>query len=219
MKNKKTISILFVLATCVILQQNGMAQKTDDENLPDGNQPVALQTQALISSTMLHGDAGGALRDGNQLFLVSFGRPVIGVMKGASDTAENGYWYVAVSGLSKDGIEPETEVTADAVESEVALPDEFALSQNYPNPFNPSTTIEFQIPAVDGLSEVATGLKIFDLRGRLIRTLVDKNMPPGYHSFYWDGLSDAGTKVSSGIYFYTIKAGDFGEKKKMMVIK
>jgi len=62
-------------------------------------------------------------------------------------------------------------------------------------------------------------LKIYDVRGRLVKTLMDESLSPGFYSVHWDGLNNNGEKVSSGIFFYTIKAGEFMETKKMLVLK
>ncbi|MCK4446256.1 MAG: right-handed parallel beta-helix repeat-containing protein, partial [Candidatus Marinimicrobia bacterium] len=94
------------------------------------------------------------------------------------------------------------------------LPAEFSLSQNYPNPFNPITTISYALP-VD--SKVT--LRIYDAMGGLVRTLVDEKQNAGYKSVLWNGRNESGSKVSSGIYFYRIAAGDFTQVKKMVFLK
>ncbi|MCB0729178.1 MAG: T9SS type A sorting domain-containing protein [Ignavibacteriae bacterium] len=89
------------------------------------------------------------------------------------------------------------------------IPIEFSLSQNYPNPFNPTTNLEF------GISELGlVTLKIYDISGKEVMTLVNEQKSPGYYS-----VSFNGTNLSSGIYFYSIKAGDFVSTKKMTLIK
>ena len=89
------------------------------------------------------------------------------------------------------------------------LPQEFLLSQNYPNPFNPSTKINYELP-VD--SDVT--LMVYDVLGREVATLVSELKTAGTYSVTFD----AG-RLSSGIYFYRIKAGDFQQIQKMMLIK
>ncbi|MEO6693886.1 MAG: T9SS type A sorting domain-containing protein [Ignavibacteria bacterium] len=89
------------------------------------------------------------------------------------------------------------------------IPREFAIAQNYPNPFNPSTSISFDIPS---LSEVS--LSVFDLTGREIASLVNETLEPGSYSYKWNA-----SQLSSGIYFYRIKAGSFVQTKKMVLIK
>ena len=90
------------------------------------------------------------------------------------------------------------------------LPNSFNLQQNYPNPFNPSTIIKFDLPQ----SELVT-LKVYDVLGREIRTLINnENIPAGANEIGFDA-----SDLSSGIYFYTIKAGDYKATKKMMLVK
>jgi len=96
------------------------------------------------------------------------------------------------------------------------LPKTFHLSQNHPNPFNPSTTIDFAIPEGDA---VQVSLNIYDLRGRLIRNLVDGKRGPGGHKVHWNGKDDGGAKVSSGLYLYRIEAGEFTSVRKMVVLR
>jgi hypothetical protein len=97
---------------------------------------------------------------------------------------------------------------------EVGIPRAFALGQNFPNPFNPSTTIKF---SVEGAGRVA--LKVYDLRGRLVRTLVDDRMEGGEHAVQWDGTADNGEAVGSGIYIYRITSGDHVAARKMVLLK
>jgi hypothetical protein len=95
-------------------------------------------------------------------------------------------------------------------------PSKFMLDQNYPNPFNPSTKIRFAIPE-NGVSKIDNGmvtLKIMDILGRDISTLVNERLHPGYYEVTFDGSG-----LNSGIYYYTVKAGEFSETKKMLLIK
>jgi hypothetical protein len=94
------------------------------------------------------------------------------------------------------------------------MPDQFALSQSYPNPFNSSTEIEFALRS----PEHAT-LKIYDLLGRQVRTLIDGNLEAGEYSTAWNGRDDSGTSAPSGIYFYKLTAGSFCETRKMLMLK
>jgi hypothetical protein len=95
-----------------------------------------------------------------------------------------------------------------------AIPDEFFVSQNYPNPFNPKTRIAYGLPR-----DAEVRIDIFNVLGQRVVTLVDENQAAGYKSVIWDGSDYSGDKVSSGIYFYTIEAGDFNASKKMLLIK
>jgi hypothetical protein len=88
------------------------------------------------------------------------------------------------------------------------------LGQNYPNPFNPATTLSF------GLSEPGkVSLRIYDAAGRLVRVLVNEDRPAGRYDETWDGADDAGRDVASGIYFYSLKAGDFKDTRKMVLLR
>jgi lysophospholipase L1-like esterase len=105
------------------------------------------------------------------------------------------------------------------------LPRVFSLSQNYPNPFNPATSIDYAIPTsgsrslVDEQQAVHVFLTIYDLRGRVIKILVNEPKAPGNYSVHWDGRNQQGERATSGIYFYHIKAGKFHSMKKMVVLK
>jgi len=91
------------------------------------------------------------------------------------------------------------------------------LNQNSPNPFNPSTTITFDLPA--GVAPQKTALRVYDLRGALVRVLVDEQMDGGRHSVQWDGTDSQGRQVSSGVYFYRLEAGGRSAVRKMILLK
>ncbi|MFH2049197.1 MAG: T9SS type A sorting domain-containing protein [bacterium] len=94
------------------------------------------------------------------------------------------------------------------------LPESFQLSQNYPNPFNPETNISFDIPFKSVVS-----IKIYNILGEEITTLVENKLSAGKYSVIWDGTAFDGRKVSSGIYLYRINAGNFTETRKMILLK
>ena len=100
-----------------------------------------------------------------------------------------------------------------SVEDEI-LPDKFMLYQNYPNPFNPTTTIKFNLP-----ESGFTTLKIYDLFGKEIATLINENLNSGTYEvkFSTDDLKDQ--KLTSGVYFYQLKSGKYSEIKKMILLK
>jgi len=88
------------------------------------------------------------------------------------------------------------------------------LMQNYPNPFNPTTTINYQLP-VDSKIELA----IYNLQGQRVKQLVSDQLSAGQHSVIWNGKDKNNKQVSSGIYFYKLKTGNFEETKKMILMK
>jgi len=95
------------------------------------------------------------------------------------------------------------------VKVEVGAPFEFSLEQNYPNPFNPSTSIQYQVSSISFVS-----LVVYDILGNEIETLVNEEKPAGTYELTWyaEGLS-------SGVYFYQLKAGEFIQTKKMLLLK
>ena len=95
------------------------------------------------------------------------------------------------------------------------MPQEFALYQNYPNPFNPTTTIRFAMPWASPVS-----LVIYNMLGQEVKTLIDDSIvTPGEHTVLWNGLDNQGRLASTGLYIYQLRAQDFVQSKKMMVVK
>jgi hypothetical protein len=108
------------------------------------------------------------------------------------------------------------------VSSESLLPKAFSLAPNSPNPFNPTTTIGYAIPSrIDGnrIDAAQVELRIFDVRGRTVRTLVDAAQAPGRYSIVWDGRDDRGTTVGTGVYFYRLQTPQFTQARKMLLVK
>jgi len=100
------------------------------------------------------------------------------------------------------------------------LPIKFSLAQNYPNPFNPTTKIKYSIPST-GTSSLSTSggmklvqLKVYDILGNEVATLVNEEKPAGEYEVEFNA-----SKLPSGIYFYRLKAGNFIQTKKMILIK
>jgi hypothetical protein len=102
-----------------------------------------------------------------------------------------------------------------------AVPLRFTLSQNYPNPFNPSTTLPFTVNGSRFMvhSPVRTSLKIYNILGQLVRTLVDEEKTPGNYKVIWDGKDNSGKEVASGIYFYQLKTEEYTATKKMVLLR
>jgi len=96
----------------------------------------------------------------------------------------------------------------------VAVPDEFALHQNYPNPFNPVTTIQYDLP-----EDTEVKMIIYDILGREVKTLLNKTEQAGYKSIRWNGLNNAGQKVSAGMYFYRLETVGFVKVHKMLLLR
>ncbi len=104
--------------------------------------------------------------------------------------------------------------TPAGVDDDVELPESPVVHQNFPNPFNPSTTIEFNLP-----EQSRVDLKIYDIRGRLVKDLAAKEFPAGLNQVIWDGKNDADENVTSGIYFYKFISGPTVSVKPMTIVK
>ncbi|MCB9248250.1 MAG: T9SS type A sorting domain-containing protein [Ignavibacteriales bacterium] len=101
------------------------------------------------------------------------------------------------------------------VESDKNLSAQFELSQNYPNPFNPTTIIKYSVPnVVSNFSSNNVELKVYDVLGREIKTLVNQKQKAGNYEVSFDTK-----ELSSGVYFYRLQSGDFIQTKKMMLLK
>ncbi len=94
------------------------------------------------------------------------------------------------------------------------LPTAFALYDNYPNPFNPITNIKFDLPREGHVS-----LRIYDLSGRMVKTLVDGHLSRSTHTYQWDGADEGGRRVASGTYYYRVQTGSSMETGRMMLVK
>ena len=94
------------------------------------------------------------------------------------------------------------------------LPFVYSLQQNYPNPFNPTTTIQFSVP-----DRSKTELKVFDIMGREVITLVNQTLEPGYHQIIWNGRNGFGQSIASGMYFTVMRSENFKAVKKMVLLK
>ncbi len=116
--------------------------------------------------------------------------------------------------VTSNGNEPNSLVIGTLSFDEDLFPEVFALYQNYPNPFNPTTQINYDLPG-----ETLVNIKIYDVMGRSIRTLMNTNQTTGYHSIRWDAKNDIGEGVAAGMYIYTIQAGKFRATRKMVLLK
>lgn len=95
-------------------------------------------------------------------------------------------------------------------------PARYRLHQNYPNPFNPETNIKY---LVAGEGPVQVGLKVYNVAGQLVRTLVDEVKSSGEYEVTWNGKNENNEEVASGIYFYKLKVSDYIETKKMVLLR
>jgi hypothetical protein len=128
------------------------------------------------------------------------------IFRDASISSGKGKVYYRLRQIDFDG----TENLSDVIEVDYSMiPKVFNLSQNYPNPFNPMTTIRFDIP-----KEVKVTLKMYDMLGAEVETLIDEVMEPGYYKYEWNA-----SKFASGVYFYRLTAGNFVSTKKLILLR
>lgn len=117
------------------------------------------------------------------------------------------------------GLAFSTDVTTSTEKSDEIIIREFALDQNYPNPFNPTTTINFSIA-----NSANVKLSIYNILGETVKVLIDKEMQSGNYNVVWNAVDYSGNKVSSGVYFYELKASspdgnNFNQIRKMVLLK
>lgn len=130
--------------------------------------------------------------------------------------------YEAIDKMFVQNIDYELEYAIDHLSELVAIedqretsaPNDFKLFQNYPNPFNPTTTIKFTFPSAEQIS-----IKIFDMLGQEIATLINEEMTAGSHSVLWNGCNTNGNSVGTGVYFYALKVGSTVQTRKMLLVK
>jgi Tol biopolymer transport system component len=101
------------------------------------------------------------------------------------------------------------EILTDVKFSNSNLPVIFSLSQNYPNPFNPTTTVNFSVPKSGFVT-----IKLYDILGKQVATLINDNKPAGNYSVKFDG-----SKLVSGVYFYRMETGSFSQSRKLLLLK
>ncbi len=140
---------------------------------------------------------------------VEISAPDIGQFHDIEMVADKHGWVVGESGIIHTSTGGVTSVT----NAGKSVTRNFEVLQNYPNPFNSATAISFQLPY-----ETHVMLKIYNIRGEDIRTLVNHNMMPGMKQVEWNGTNYSGSKVASGIYIYHLIARDFRQAYKMTLI-
>jgi hypothetical protein len=117
--------------------------------------------------------------------------------------------------FNNDGILDECQPGVVGVETGDVPVQGTVLHDPYPNPFNPQTTIAFDLP-----NQTAVRLRVFDVSGRLVRSLVDGDITSeGRNEAVWNGRDDTGRRVASGTYFYRLEAGEYSQTKRMALIK
>jgi hypothetical protein len=183
---------------------------------PDCDPSAHGEGRTLLGSKQVTSDASG-----NAGFTFTFQvkvKPGQSITATATDPGNNTSEFsqcLAVTASSSDASMTKADQNElEAAEANTGIPEDFALSQNYPNPFNPETEIRFQLPQA---SHVV--MKIYNLLGEEIRTLVDKQHEAGYHNVRWDGKDKNGNAMASGVYLYQLRAGSFSQVQKMNLLR
>ncbi len=128
----------------------------------------------------------------------------------ACDLGEGGTIEAAIDDITFSVLT--ADIPTDVASSNV--PATFTVHQNSPNPFNPITSIQYEVPSTGPVS-----IRVFNVTGQLIRTLVDERVEAGTHSVRWDGRDDVGMSVASGLYYYKVNAGTHESVHKMTLLK
>lgn len=191
----------------------GAPNPTKQVNIRSGyTKTIKVRKNSILNGCNLYAPAAAVEFAGNSFFKGFVCAREIEVQKNAalvthqSSLTPQGAFYLAAG-----GDEEEADTTTS---TSTAIPESYELSQNFPNPFNPSTTIRFSLPQGGPVS-----LKIYNIRGQLVKTLVDGFTEAGRHQAVWNGTDEAGTTVASGIYFCRFSANGFVEVKKMALVR
>ena len=178
----------------------------------------------LSGDTLLSSDTSSNFYAGDWSMLTSAGPFVIVPMESTTVA----FAVVAGSNISdlKENVKAAKikyyDVRTDVKSNEESLvPSNFSLKQNYPNPFNPSTTLPFSLKVQGSTFKgpIHTTLKIYNILGQLVRTLVDEEKLPGRYEVVWDGKDDRGKEVTSGVYFYRLESSGSTETRKMILLR
>ena len=192
----------------------------------DYNTEIQTIFNANCTSCHMYGNASGGLT------LTSYSGVMTNSNSGASvvpgDHANSLLWQKVNSGdmpqnnpdLNSDEVDLIAQwIDEGALEVQLSIIDEtlpvtYNLQNAYPNPFNPVTTLQYDLP-----EDALVNITIYDMMGRVIKTMVNSQQNAGFKSIQWNATNNLGQPVSAGLYLYTIEAGDFRETKKMVLLK
>ena len=151
------------------------------------------------------GNGGGINASTNNYLIGTLGQTFVGVSASSANEIYSGFWYA-------------NQTLVDVSDKQV-IPKNYELYQNFPNPFNPTTKIKYSIPSIQNpLSGGARGglvsLKVYDILGREVKTLVNEVKSPGNYEVNFSAID-----LASGVYFYRLQAGNFVQTNKMILMK
>ena len=201
-----SVGISDVIAFLLLARDNPSAPGLDRNG--DGKYSIADAILLLLDIN------GGNCSDVAAVSLSGADAPVETLVLSADDVA---YIEAMMAGMNlSEEDEAALRVALYGAGAGASLPKAFSLAQNSPNPFNPSTTVSYSVP--EGKS-AQVSLNIYDIRGKLVRTLVNEVKVAGSYSVMWNGVDSRGRNVASGVYFYRIQAGNFQQTRKMVLLK
>ena len=190
----------------VAAMKSGTVHILHHDGTPFNNFPTSLGGN--IESSPAIGDLDN---DGD--YELVFGTTVgLKVLDIKSDKGDRLSWKLHRGNLERTGSLGMTLVAVDHEED--IIPKEFYVSPNYPNPFNPSTKIDIQTPERNALE-----VRIFDATGRLVNTLMNKELDAGHYTVKWNGLDSKGIGMPTGVYFIQVRSGIKISNQKMILIK
>jgi len=200
MRNGIVLSLVSVALCLLLLAPAGHA---GGEASTEGHATAARSTYQLQAAVI--GAAGSQGSSSGLLCRGTLGQPAtVGEGTSAGLAVRSGFWAAPTL------LTP----AAQDISGSASLTQRTVLLPNFPNPFNPSTTIRYTLA-----EETPVALTVFDVSGREIRTLTRGTEQAGPHEAVWDGRDNHGRDVSSGLYFYLLRAGDFQDTRKMVLLK
>jgi hypothetical protein len=180
---------------------------------PDGSGLTALTSFTTTQAVFYNG--GAWTPDGSKIIVAGSINRVRGLYAIATDGSRGKALLPGTAGIPVDFVGNVTgniNITLTDVHDEKqpqAMPTQYRLGQNYPNPFNPATTIEYDLPSASRVE-----LRLYDILGREVTTLVNEVQAAGYHSVRFDASG-----LASGVYLYRLRAGEFTQTKRMMLLR
>ena len=204
------------------LNQNGVTVADSSRPFLSGNTFDANAFSAIMSNGTVGPEVGRTLPDAND-FLNMGSFQIVNTGASAVDADYNywgdlcpdpGWFFGSVDYIPWTDA-PHVQVLTDCTAVPDTELDRPHASYNFPNPFNPSTAIRYTVPQPGALVRIS----VYDLRGRVVRTLVSQEKAPGEHVAIWRGRDDLGNDLGSGVYFYRIEIGDYRVDRKMILLK
>ena len=167
--------------------------------------PLVVQGQTYLMRKDVLSEAGVEASSASYVLYGSAAQPVIGLSSSASYIESAGFWHMGA--LEMPGVQ-------EGIPRISVLPRVYSLNQNFPNPAADQTTIQYALP-----KESRVALRVYDVAGRLVTTLVDATEKAGYRRAVWDGKDSGGRAVAAGTYFYRLNAGTFSATRKLLLLR